>query len=223
MTDGVFAYGWMSLLVLAAGRQERFDAWIGADAPAAPVVPDLHGRNISAPAAAVAGMIAAAGAVWVAPRFPSFGGALSPSGWAVLIATTAALTAATILSRRRWGVSGDVEKAGNFLLLMLVASLGARASVGAAARSPIFLAAGAVVLTVHAAVLLAAVRMTRTPLALAATASQCCVGGVVSGPLVAAVYRPALAAGALLMAVAANAVGTYVGLLTAAICRWVTG
>jgi uncharacterized membrane protein len=176
---------------------------------------------VAASTALILGALGAVAAVLMSPHLPPFGGALTPAAWAVLLSTTGALIVAGLLSRAGRGVSAGTEKAGNFLLLILVASLGARVTLSAAARSPVFLAAGLIILLVHGAVLLAAARAGRFPLALAATTSQACIGGVVSTPMVAAVYRPALAVVGLLLAVAANAVGTYVGLLTAVMCRWV--
>jgi uncharacterized membrane protein len=48
------------------------------------------------------------------------------------------------------------------------------------------------------------------------------VGGVVSAPLVGAVYHQSLAPVGLLLALAGNAIGTYLGLASATLCRWLT-
>ena len=221
MTDGLFAYSWMSLLIACVTGQERFDAWTGASTDwerSLTAVPATSGPPVAASTALILGALGAVAAVLMSPHLPPFGGALTPAAWAVLLSTTGALIVAGLLSRAGRGVSAGTEKAGNFLLLILVASLGARVTLSAAARSPVFLAAGLIILLVHGAVLLWGASF---PLALAATTSQACIGGVVSTPMVAAVYRPALAVVGLLLAVAANAVGTYVGLLTAVMCRWV--
>lgn len=223
VVDGLFTYGWMSLLVAAAGFQSRFDRWSGASsAPPAPAAAAAQKRGaVPAWAALACGVAAAVAAVFLSPLLPRMGGALSPAAWAVLLSTTGALAAAFALSRSGRAVPGGVEKTGAFLLLVLMASMGARSTLQSAARAPVFLAAGALMLASHAGALLLAARLTRAPLSLAATASQACLGGVISAPMVGAVYSPALAAVGLLLAVAANAVGTYIGLLTAVLCRWV--
>jgi len=224
MTDGLFTYAWMSFLIFLAARQSRFDAWAGAPAFVDGGPADFSGgdgRKRDAAVYLAGGAVGAAAAVAVSPFLPSFNGALMPPTWSVILATTGALAAAGILVRTGRRVPKTVDKTGNVLLLILVASLGARATIQAAAHSPVFLIAGLIVLAVHGAILVGAARILRAPLALAATVSQACVGGVVSTPMVAAVYRPALAAVGLLLAVGANAVGTYVGLLTAILCRWV--
>lgn len=224
VTDGLFTYGWMSFLVMAAAWQAGFDRWSGAvsDGVFSPEMTKAPGPAVPFAPTIVLGAAGAAAAVLLAGVLPGFGGAMTPATWAVLLSTTGALAAATLLSHGGQAVPEKVEKTGSFLLLILMASMGARATVDAAARAPWFLAAGAMMLLCHALALLAAARIFRAPLALAATASQACLGGVISAPMVGAVYRPALAAVGLLLAVAANAVGTYLGLATAILCRWVT-
>ncbi len=223
VTDGLFAYAWMSLLVAAAAHAKRFDRWSGADQDLSRWAGSDAPSGVPAPAVwpLSVGILLAAGSVALSKAMPSAGGWLKPNAWAVLIVTTLSLAAASGFSYAGRRSPEAVEKTGGFLLLILVASLGAQADVTAAARFPVFLAAGVVVLLVHGALLLAAAKVGKIPLELLATVSQACVGGVVSTPMVAAVYRPALAAVGLLLAVAANAVGTYVGLGAAALCRMV--
>lgn len=223
VTDGLFAYVWMTLLVTAAGWQRAFDGWSGAPAASTENAPAAKsaGRPWSFFLLLSVGAAGAALCVLVSGRLPALGGVFTPASWSVLLTTTAALAAAVWLSRQGRPVPEGLEKTGSFVLLILMAALGARASLTAVVRTPLFLAAGAVVLAAHAAALLAAVRFFRAPLSLAATASQACLGGVISAPMVGAVYSPALAAVGLLLAVAANAVGTYIGLASAALCRWV--
>ena len=55
----------------------------------------------------------------------------------------------------------------------------------------------------------------RAPLFFLGAASQACVGGYSSAPLVAAIYHPAMAPVGLLLAVLGNVVGTYLGLAVA--------
>lgn len=74
---------------------------------------------------------------------------------------------------------------------------------------------GGLVIAVHAAVLFAGVRLMRAPLFFFAAASQACVGGYSSAPLVAALYQPSMAPVGLLLAVLGNVLGTYLGLLVA--------
>ena len=79
---------------------------------------------------------------------------------------------------------------------------------------------GGGVALLHGAATLLTGRCFRITLGVLATASQANLGGVVSAPLVGAVYHQSLAPVGLLLAMAGNAVGTYLGWLAATLCRW---
>ena len=64
-------------------------------------------------------------------------------------------------------------------------------------------------------------RLLRAPVFLFATGSMGNVGGVISTPVVAGVFQPALAAVGVLMGVLGNLVGTPLGLLCAQLMAWV--
>ena len=81
-------------------------------------------------------------------------------------------------------------------------------------------AAGFVVIVVHALVLVLACRVLKAPLFLAAVSSQANLGGVASAPIVAEVYQKGLAPVGLLLAILGNIIGTYLGILTGQICRF---
>jgi uncharacterized membrane protein len=101
----------------------------------------------------------------------------------------------------------------------VLAATGAQASLTALAAAPAWLLFGVITVLVHGVLLFAVGRWLRLPIGLLATASQANVGGVVSGPLVGAVYHQALAPVGLLLAMAGNAIGTYVGWGVAILCR----
>ncbi|MBI4397187.1 MAG: DUF819 family protein [Elusimicrobia bacterium] len=152
----------------------------------------------------------------ISPRLAS---AFSPATWTILFVTT--LSLAVSLTRRFSVQSDRTERWGTALLFLLLASMGARARLTAIVSAPLFLAFGLLLMVIHGAILFAGGRVLRAPLFLLATASQACVGGPVSAPLVAAVYRPALSAVGLLLAILGNVLGTYLGLLNARLCEWI--
>src|SRR5438034_890489 len=90
-----------------------------------------------------------------------------------------------------------------------------RAVMDGVAAHPQFVLFGVIVIAVHALLTLAAIRLLRAPLFFFGAASQACVGGYSSAPVVAAIYHPALAPVGLLLAVLGNVIGTYAGLLVA--------
>ncbi len=230
--DSFFAYAWMAGLISLAGFQESFDRWVGAvtvgATPPAGRGPTYHVPWPGVPAAAAVLALVAlvvgdragpALTAAVATVAPGWAATLSPSTWTVLTVTT--LTLAVSLTGGFRATPERTERWGTTVLYVLLASLGARASLAALGRAPYFLAVGACILAVHAVILWAGGRLFRLPLFLLASASQACVGGVVSAPMVSAVYRPALSAVGLLLAVTGNVVGTYFGLVVAQISsRW---
>ena len=93
--------------------------------------------------------------------------------------------------------------------------MGAQGDLRRLAAQPVLVLFGVVVIAVHAAVLLAAIRLLRAPLFFFGAASQACTGGVSSAPIVADIYQPGAAPVGLLLAVVGNVAGTYAGLLVA--------
>ena len=94
-------------------------------------------------------------------------------------------------------------------------SVGAQGDLRRVASHPHFVLLGLIVIAVHAAVTLLAVRLLRAPVFFFGAASQACLGGYSSAPVVAAIYEPAMAPLGLLLAVLGNLAGTYLGLFTA--------
>jgi uncharacterized membrane protein len=90
------------------------------------------------------------------------------------------------------------------------------ASIGSALT---LIAAGLLIVVIHAAILLMGARLLRAPMFLVAAASQACIGGVASAPVVAEVYHPGLASVGLLLAILGNIVGTWLGIACAQLCR----
>lgn len=227
VVDTLLAYGWMAMLIMLEAFQERFDRWRGA-AP----LPALDNPTTSGPAqhttsssvlavgatfcvaAAIAGVSLALGA-----QLPAVSTVINQTTWVVILVTSVSL----VVAYMRWfsAQSRRTNWWGTVLLYYLLTTIGARAHLSAVMEAPLFLVMGLLWLTVHGVILFAAGYLLRAPLGLIASASQASIGGAISGPIVAAVYRPGLASAALLMAVLGNVAGTYLGLLTARVCAWI--
>ncbi|MDP3722893.1 MAG: DUF819 family protein [Candidatus Omnitrophota bacterium] len=145
----------------------------------------------------------------------------SATGWTVLLVTTAALGLSLLPAVRRIAERGGAV--GYPCLYLVLAATGAQASLQALWSAPAWLLVGAATLLLHGLLLLVAGRLARIPFGVLATASQANVGGLVSAPLVGALYHTSLAPVGLLLAMAGNAVGTYLGLFSAGLCRWLLG
>jgi uncharacterized membrane protein len=74
---------------------------------------------------------------------------------------------------------------------------------------------------VHGLFMIVFGRLFRLPMFYLATASQACIGGPVSTPIVAGVYQPALIHVGVILALIGGAIGTYIGLLGAAVSSFV--
>jgi uncharacterized membrane protein len=221
VVDTFIAYGWMALLIFLAGFQKRFDRWIGAEDAGSWAVPDLPGgeKTIPLAGALTACLVISALSFAAGSALPPVGTLISGMTWTILTVTTVSLLVS--LTGRFRSQGARLEKIGTTILYILLASVGARAPLSSILTAPVFLAVGLMWVLIHGAFLLGASRIFRAPLFLLATASQACLGGPVSAPIVAAVYRPPLAAVGLLLAIVGNIIGTYLGLLVAVICRWI--
>jgi len=221
IVDAVVAYSWMALLVAASGFQAPINRWLKAQAVAAataqPRKTPQSGRYSLAGCALIAVSLTLI-ARWIAPQLPTSPLVSSTTGWTVLLATTAALGLSLSQAVRRAGARGGIL--GYPCLYLVLAATGAQASIAALWSAPAWLVVGAGVAFLHGTALLVTGRLCRIPLGMLATASQANFGGVVSAPLVGAVYHRSLAPVGLLLAMAGNAVGTYVGWLSAMFSRW---
>lgn len=230
IVDAIIAYGWMAVLMAASSHQAPIDRWLRAPTPnslSEKREDDLvWGRPAScAPArwaacALLSGSLAM-GAGWLARFLPPTTLITTRGGWTVLLVTTAALCAAMLPAVRRMGRCAT--RLGTPCLYVVLSAMGAQASLAALWASPLWIVLGVGVAVVHGAVMLAGGRMLRLPLGVLATASQANFGGVVSAPLVGAVYGEGLAPIGLCLAIAGNAVGTYLGLCAASLAHGLIG
>jgi uncharacterized membrane protein len=223
IVDTVVAYTWMGFLISFAARQEAFDRWNKADRGAVEGVGErlrsLGGKDARPPTVAemtlMVGLavVLTAACLKVGSLLPPVGQVLNAFSWAIILLTTAALLLSlTPLARLEQAGASTVGYAGFYLLL---ASVGAQGDLRKVLSQPQFVLLGVIVIAVHAALLFAVVRLLRAPLFFLGAASQACVGGYSSAPLVAAIYHPAMAPVGLLLAVLGNVVGTYLGLAVA--------
>jgi uncharacterized membrane protein len=225
IVDTVVGYTWMGLLISFAAHQERFDRWNGADRS----VIDGVGARLAerkakssrpltvADATLMVGLaiVVTAVCLWIGGLLPPVGKVLNQFSWAIILLTTIALLLSlTPLSRLEEAGASTLGYAGFYLLL---ASVGAQGDLRKVASHPQFVVFGVIVVLVHAVLTLAAIRLLRAPLFFFGAASQACLGGYSSAPVVAAIYQPSMAPVGLLLAVLGNVVGTYAGLLVAQI------
>jgi len=222
VVDTIVGYTWMGVLISLAPHQDRFDRWLRADRSRIhDVGARLGERAARARAPGVADVTLLVGialtltavCLWAGGLLPPVGRVLNPFSWAIVLLTTAGLALSlTPLARLEEVGASTLGYAGFYLLL---ASVGAQADLRKVVAHPQFVLLGVMVIAVHAVVLFLAVRLMRAPLFFFGAASQACIGGYSSAPLVAALYQPSMAPVGLLLAVLGNVLGTYLGLLVA--------
>jgi uncharacterized membrane protein len=226
VVDTLVGYGWMGILLFLSAYQARFDRWNKADTrlieetnAALAVKYEEIRRPITVRDLAMILAVGFAGAYLcrvAGDRLPELGDPqiISHTTWAVVLVTTIGLALSfTPLSRLEGAGASHV---GTVALYLLVTAIGARGDLKAIVEAPLFLAAGALWILVHAALLLLAARWIRAPLFFLATGSMANVGGAASAPVVAGVYHPAMAPVGVLMAVVGYVIGIYGGLG----CAW---
>lgn len=227
ITDTIIPYAWMGLLIALSAHQQKFDRWNKSNTKLLDELVRHTSHNsesktvkftLSGGIAILAiAIIGAAAAVWLSSQLPAIKNVINPVAWSVIIATVIGIglsfTPAGQLK------SHGSNRLGFFLLYLVLASIGAKANLSFMGDLPVFLVAGITWMLIHAACLLLVTRILRAPMALAAAASQSCIGGPASGPVIAGIYHPDLAPVGLLLAVLGNISGTFLGLMVAQFCR----
>jgi len=225
IVDTVVPYVWMGMLIACVGAQAAFDRWNRADRT---VLDDLARRakvekvvvRLTPGGIAALLMFAAVGSLLakdIGARLPLVKDVVSPYAWTIILVSVFGVLLSLTPVRRL--EQAGASRIGYYILYFVLTAIGAKASIANIPAALILIAAGFVIIAVHALFLLAGARLLRAPLFLVAAASQANVGGVASAPVVAAVYEPGLASVGLLLAILGNIVGTYLGILCGHCCR----
>jgi uncharacterized membrane protein len=229
IVDTVVPYLWMGGLIAMVGLQSAFDRRMGADRTileqlgerAAEHLASSGGRRTLAGIGAALAVAAAGGGVarLAAELLPVVPDVISTYTWTIMMVSILGILL-SFSPLRRLEQSG-ATRTGYDLLYFVLTAIGAKASVASVGSALTLIAAGILIVAVHALVLLAGARLLRAPMFLVAAASQANIGGVASAPVVAEVYHPGLASVGLLLAILGNICGTWLGIACAQLCRLV--
>lgn len=227
--DSVVGYGWMSIMISMVWFQDGFDRWNRARRQ---VIDELSARlsdyqaqrqrPITLPSLAImlgVGMVGGWLCMRLGDDLPEYGAVVSHYTWGIMLVLVVGVALALTPVRRLEDEGASTVAYG--VLYLLVATMGAGGDLRAVLEAPTLLLLGILWVLIHAACLLAAARILRAPAFLFVTGSQGNIGGVISTPVVAGVYQPALAPMGVLMGVLGNLVGTPAGLLCAQLMAWV--
>ena len=227
--DTLVGYGWMGVVIFISGHQNKIDKWNGADTD---IVENLnltinsnskqmHTSFNSLLAIVVIGMTLGYLALIIGQWLPDVGSILTSFGWTIIVVSAIGIALSfTKLSELDYVGSSHV---GNLFLYILLATIGAKANIAQVSNLPIYIVVGIFWILCHAIILFLGGRILKAPMFLIATSSQANIGGVVSAPIVATVYKKSLAPVGLLMGVMGNIIGIYAGLFTAWLLSLVSG
>jgi uncharacterized membrane protein len=220
---------WPGVLLYFAGRERQMDERLGADRRAIDVVREQVERfqaSVLRPASLMdlvwiltIGLGSTVVCTWVAKQLPNIGTIITGFTWVVILVTTVGVALSFTPMRRLEGAGAS--RIGALFLYVLVMTIGAKADFRRLLDAPAMVAVGVVWMAVHAAFILGTRRLLRAPIFFAAVGSQANVGGAASASIVAAAFHPALAPVGVMLAVAGYVLGTYGGLLCAAILEQV--
>ena len=222
ITDAFLSYGWMALLMFAFRWTKKMDAWTRSDTEKLETKEEVQraawfGYRDLFWIGGVIGLAWAARALGsVMPASPQF----PAKAWTLLFASVFGVAAASA-GWYRMLQSRFSEAAGPWLLYFVLMAIRAQADFMPAGKDFMMIVAGLVWLLIHGALMMMYAKTCRVRLSVIATASQAAVGGVISAPVVAALYEPTLVSAAVLMGIFGNLVGTYLGLLLGHTIRWI--
>lgn len=221
LTDTVDYGLWVMLLLLLVPAAPLFNRFTRSKAVDASELPSR--KNVSHPFSFPAfGLLL--GITWlaqaacrtVAPMLPDAGW-LSATTWTVLLITlTGMAAAATPIAK----ISG-AKQTGSLMLYALIALIASRVTFDELQSVPLYLGAGALVLGVHALLMLLFARWLKLDLFTCSVASLANIGGIASAPIIAAAHAPRLVWVGVVMALLGYIVGTFGGLITASLLAWI--
>ncbi len=234
ISDITMVYIWMTFLMILSVNQKKIDCFFQADRKQIEIITS-HSSALQNPlptsprkiftrsliTCLFAGFALGGISTWMGSQIPEIGMAINRSTWIIILVTTIGLMMAfTRFAHRESATSAHV---GYFLLYFVLASTGAKANLLAIVKAPLFLGIAFIWMIIHGVLFLIFGRFLRIPIAMLATASQAALGGVVSAPIVASTYEPKLISIALILAIFGNAIGNYIGILTAQFLRLFSG
>ena len=131
--------------------------------------------------------------------------------WTVILSTALGTFAAHTPLRKL----PAAEEVSGVMLYIIVALIGAEVSLAAILDAPLYILSGFLILSIHGAGMIAAAKMLKIDIALAAIASIANIGSAPSATVVAATFEQRLIPTAILMSLLGSLLGSFLGLLTA--------
>jgi uncharacterized membrane protein len=151
----------------------------------------------------------------VATLLPEIGRVMTVKTWAMLLVTTFGIGLSATPLRN---VSGTEPLAMTFVYIYMT-MMGASADLRNIGGAQWFLVAGIICIAVHFLFIIAAARLFRVDVSMAAVASVSAVGGAASAPVAAGYHREELVPVSIMLALIGYALGNYLGVAAALLCH----
>lgn len=228
LVDSIDYAIWVALLLALVPYATRFNGWTGASTA---VLDDIGARldretdeederiDSASLLFLLGGSLLISAAVQSGAALLPVTAFLTGTTWTVLIVTALGVAAAmTRLGR----LSGSTELS-TVMLYVIVALIASRADLAQLAEAPLYIAAGLMILAIHAVLMVVVAKLFRLDLFTCGIASLANIGGIASAPILAAAYSRVLIPVGVLMALLGYVIGTAGGLLVARVLFWLSG
>jgi len=227
VTDTFVAYLWMAFLVFLSKYQTPIDHWLKANPTYLEISPEpifitqlnisYFKKGLQILSLLLISILSGILFLTISGWMPSWGSLFNRFTWTIIFATFIPLFLSQ--TRLKHLENYGASSLGQFLLYLMLASIGARANLSTLGVAPLFILLGIVWAVIHGIVLLFFGKIFRIPLSLLATSSQANIGGTISAPIVASLYSKNLTPIGVILATLGNIYGTYLGLLFSQVCR----
>ncbi len=240
--DALVANVWTALLFYGAGVSAKIDAWLGADATLIEDVKksilkyketkdrpaDLKDLSFILGVGFGGTAIAHAGSGFISNLFAPHRDWLMANGlepfasqflWLILLATTIGIIL-SFTSVRKMEKVGSTDFATLFIYFLIM-TIGMRLDLFNIGANVGLLAVAIVWMLIHILSMFVAAKIIKAPFFFVAVGSQANIGGVATAPAVAAAFHPSLAPVGVLLAVLSHVVGTYAGIISGWLMRFV--
>ncbi|MGO2825172.1 MAG: DUF819 family protein, partial [Brachybacterium alimentarium] len=217
ITDTLGYSVWLMLMFASVAVSPRFNKWTKADTSYLEVHEgafDQEKKPVTTASLAIVvfgSIFVSTLSIWVGELLPEWGEVVNATTWTILIVSVLGLLVAlTPLGE----TAGSSEVAG-LMLFVVIGQIASGSDFTAITQAPIYLVMGALVLLIHAAIMVVYAKLTKTELFSLAVASTANVGGIASAPVVAAAFNRQLVPVGVLFALIGSFMGTFVGLMAA--------
>jgi uncharacterized membrane protein len=237
VVDVVVANIWMAILLFGAARSAAIDRWLKADSSSIENLKErvMEYQQSNARIPTLTDYMVILGLTFSIVAISHFTGnelavlmsdALGKDSpfassffWLVVLATTGGLILSLTKARKYEGAGAS--KLGSVFIYILVATIGMKMELEEAVKQPQLILVGMIWMSVHVIVLLIVAKLIKAPFFFVAVGSKANIGGAASAPIIASAFHPSLASVGALLAVLGYAIGTYGGIVSAELMRWV--